>query len=59
MSSTATVSSANSSVTSQILMPTVGILNEVKLSNDGNVNKRPHEDLDDYDNWHAETKDFW
>lgn len=50
MSSTATVSSANSSVTSQILMPTVGILNEVKLSNDGNPNKRPHEDLDDYDN---------
>jgi len=42
-------SSANTISTPQILMPTVSTA-EVKLSNDMNSIKRPHEEDDDYDN---------
>lgn len=44
-----TIATMNPSIPSQILMPTVGILNsEVKMTND--VNKRLHDEDDDYDN---------
>lgn len=51
MPSNTPVLSSNSSVPSQILMPTVGVLNtDPKLSNDVSSIKRSHEEDDDYDN---------